>query len=515
MSLGVVLGAPPSTTRAPGTIVCSRSFRSKTLASSGRSFGDWEDGPRGIIWDCQQIAQAVGGILAKQGSPGSICTDTRGIHRGDWFLALVGRNFDGNSFLAQALAAGCAGAIGRSMPRDWPVGFVEVSDSLAALHKLAVDARNRYRGHVVGITGSCGKTTTKAMVALALESLGHIHQTQGSENNHIGVPLTLLALPSFSPACVIEMGMNHLGEILELSRICKPSVRVVLNVGPAHMENLGSLEQVALAKGELFRDSGRGDVCILNADDPLVMAMPVSPDAMIRFFGRSEVSDLRLLNGEVTSGGQGVKFTLQQQGVPGSETTFLSCPGIHLASNACAAACVATSLGVPLKAASESISKFSPVGMRSRLEAICSDIQLINDAYNANPMSMTVALEILASVECKGRKVVALGDMLELGDFTRGAHMKAIKCCQELHVDVIGTAGPAFSDALNGLELEKCEVVKCENSAALAEELTARITPGDVVLVKGSRGMRMELVVDAIKRKFLQQVCCSAAKDLK
>ncbi len=239
----------------------------------------WENDEGGVVWDSVAIAEAVGGEVIKEGASGSICTDTRSLLPNQWFLALVGPRFDGHEFLQAALARGCAGVVGLTVPQGWPRGFVQVKrDTVKALQDLGSSVRSRYQGIVVGITGSAGKTTARAMTALALrtEDGFQVHETKGNFNNHIGVPLTLLRMPCSSTACILELGMNHAGEILELAEIAKPNVRVILNIGPAHMENFpGGLMAVAAAKGELFATAQAGDVCVVNADDPLVMALPV------------------------------------------------------------------------------------------------------------------------------------------------------------------------------------------------------------------------------------------------
>lgn len=240
--------------------------------------GSWADDEGGVVWEAHAIADAVKGKLITDASAGSICTDTRAARPGQWFLALTGRNFDGHGFLQRASEQQCAGVVANWVPPGWSRGFVQVEgDTLHALQALAADVRGRFWGPVVGITGSVGKTTVRAMVTLALENLnGHVHEARGNFNNHVGVPLTLLRLHSCSVACVLELGMNHAGEILELAEIAKPDVRVLLNVGPAHMENFpGGLEEVAAAKGEIFRNARPGDLCVVNGDDPLAMAVPL------------------------------------------------------------------------------------------------------------------------------------------------------------------------------------------------------------------------------------------------
>lgn len=240
--------------------------------------GSWADDDGGVVWEPRAIAEAVNGIVVTEGPAGSICTDTRTARPGQWFLSLTGCNFDGHDFLQQAAEKQCAGVVANSVPPGWSRGFVRVEgDTLRALQALAADVRGRFWGPVVGITGSVGKTTVRAMTALALRNWsGHVHEARANLNNHVGVPLTLLRMHSRSVACVLELGMNHAGEILELAEIAKPDVRVILNVGPAHTENFpGGLEEVAAAKGEIFRNARPGDVCVVNGDDPLVMAVPI------------------------------------------------------------------------------------------------------------------------------------------------------------------------------------------------------------------------------------------------
>lgn len=485
----------------------------------------------GIVWTANEIAEAVGGHVIKWGPSGSISTDTRTLQPGQWFLALTGPRFDGHDFLHSALAKGCAGVVGNGVYDGWPVGFVQVDGStLISLQRLGASARKKFRGPVVGITGSAGKTTTRAMVALALEPLGHIHQTSGNQNNHIGVPLSLLAMPLFSKACVLEMGMNHLGEIQELSRISEPSVRVVLNVGPAHTENFRSLEEVAMAKGEIVLEARPGDVCVLNADDPLVMNLPIPNGVQRVLFGSKVGCDVRLIAAQSTQGGCAVQVTLEHcssansllgieskekstresVGLEGdtnsksssSRVVFeIPSPGLHLAMNACAAGAVAVSLGIPLPQVGKLLANFRPAKMRLNIENCKNKIRIINDAYNANPLSMVAALELLHSIDCKGRRVAVLGDMLELGKFGERAHLDVIKLCIELDFDLVGVAGLQFMEAIKVADLTSAEfsMISALDSESLALQIGNKLTVGDAVLVKGSRGMKMEVIVDVIR----------------
>ncbi|KAH9289451.1 hypothetical protein KI387_033568 [Taxus chinensis] len=488
----------------------------------------------GIVWTAAEIAEAIGGQVVKLAPPGSICTDTRTIKAGQWFLALAGPSFDGHDFLQSALAKGCAGVVGNRVFEGWPRGFVKVegNNTLIALQKLGFSARKKFKGPVVGITGSVGKTTTRAMIALALESLGQIHQTSGNQNNHIGVPLTLISMSFSSKACVLELGMNHVGEIRELARISEPCVRVVLNVGPAHMENFRSLEEVGRAKGEILLEARPGDICVLNADDPLVAALPIPNGVQRVLFGSKSGCDVRLIAAKSIQGGCAIQVTLEHcsSSSIGLEKDSLQCeksmpesrvlegdayskksnsrvvfeiasPGLHLGMNACAAAAVAVSLGVSLTQVGKSLSNFSPINMRLNMETFENGITIINDVYNANPMSMVAALKLLRSVECKGRKVALLGDMLELGIPSKNAHLDILKMCQEIGVELLAVAGLHFIEAIKVLQLESSElsIVSAPNSELLASQIREKLHIGDIVLVKGSRGMQMEIVVDVIK----------------
>lgn len=229
------------------------------------------------VWTCDEIAEAVKGRIVQWGPPGSICTDTRTLEPGQWFFAIRGEIFDAHEFITPDLShKGCVGVIGSRVCANWSGGFVQVpGDTLTSLEKMANYARSRFHGSLVGVTGSVGKTTTRTMIALALESQSLVHQTHGNQNNRIGVCLSLIGIPQNAGFVVLELAMDRRGEIMELARMAQPSIRVILNVGCAHMQNFDSIEEVAKAKGEILAEAKHGDVCVLNADDPLVMDLPI------------------------------------------------------------------------------------------------------------------------------------------------------------------------------------------------------------------------------------------------
>lgn len=248
--------------------------------------------PRNLpLWTATEIAEAVNGRIVKWGSPGTISTDTRTLEPNQWFFAIAGENFDAHDFITPELSGkGCVGVIGNRVRENWNKGFIEISgDTVNSLVKMANYARrHRFHGALVGVTGSVGKTTTKSMIALAIESLGNrVYQSPGNWNNRIGVALSLIGIPRNAGSVILEMGMSAKGEILELARMARPSIRVILNVGPSHLENFASLAEIALAKGEILEEVGPGDVCVLNADDPLVMSLPIP-------YGIKKVSEVSL-----------------------------------------------------------------------------------------------------------------------------------------------------------------------------------------------------------------------------
>ncbi|PKA45871.1 hypothetical protein AXF42_Ash016897 [Apostasia shenzhenica] len=467
------------------------------------------------VWNALEIAEAVGGEIVRWGPSGTISTDTRKLLPGQWFFAISGENFDGHDFVNEALARerGCVGVIGNRVCQNWGNGFIKVEGhSNTALEKMAKFARDRFRGVVVGLTGSAGKTTTRIMVSLSLRSLGHIYQTRGNLNNGIGVALTLIGTPLDAKVAVLELGMSMEGEILKLARMSRPFVRVILNVGHSHLENLHDLEGVAKAKGELLREMDSGDLCVLNADDPFVMSIPIPLGARKVLFGRGVGCDVRLVLAERVDGGRAIRVILESNmPMPGSQFDVstkrtsemvefkIHGPGLHLAMNACAAAAVAVALGVPLPQAAVSLSRFRPAPMRSQLIFTESGITVLNDSHNASLPSMISAIDSLKSMECRGRRACILGDMLELGADEERIHEMVLNLCSDPSIELIMLVGERFLRAAERLKIvDKVDAVLAEDPDSLAPTVNEFLAPGDVVLVKGSRKMEMEKVVSAI-----------------
>lgn len=440
-----------------------------------------------------ELARGSGGTLMRRGGSGSVCTDTRAIQPGDWFLALRGERFDAHDFLNQAIDAGACGVIAERVPIDWGHGHIAVTDGLQALQQLGRYVRSRFEGPVVGITGSAGKTTTRAMIGLALEELGQVHQTAGNFNNHIGLPLTLLASPHNCDALVLEMGMNHSGEIELLQDICAPTVRVITNVGIAHLEGLGSIEAIARAKAELFDGARTTDTLCVNMDDPFIRDMQLPEGCTVIRYGSSQDCDIQLRSAHIDPEQLHTRYTVSD-----GTTTWdgeLPTPGIHMAHNAVSAVAVGRALGLNPSGVVERLARYTPVGMRLRIEQGPLGTRVINDAYNANPMSVAANLRTLASIPPNnGRKRIALlGDMLELGPTEVEQHAEIGRLALDLGIDLVGFAGPRFTKAMADTGL-------CGPDAeSLAHLIREQVGPGDILFIKGSRGMKMERVLQALE----------------
>jgi UDP-N-acetylmuramoyl-tripeptide--D-alanyl-D-alanine ligase len=444
-------------------------------------------------FSAQDIAKATHGTLHNTGAIGAICTDTRAITPGDWFLALQGERFDAHDFLDQAIQAGASGVIAERVPKNWASGYVQVGDSLTALQDLGRHVRASFDGPVVGITGSTGKTTTRAMIGLALGGLGKVHQTQGNFNNHIGLPLTLLDMPPHTDALVLEMGMNHAGEIALLAEIGHPTIRIITNVGAAHLEGLGTIAAVASAKAELFDAAQPGDICCINTDDPHVANMTIPEGVNVFRYGTGNAAQLKMCAASVDPDTLTTHFkvTYKDEVFDG----FIPSPGLHMAHNAVAALAVGLAAGLALKPMLKSIEHYAPVGMRLRVEDGPMDTRVINDAYNANPMSMAANLSTLAAIPAgpRRRRVALLGDMLELGETAVAQHRDIAKLAASLKLDLVGFVGPLFKQAINDGSLWAAD------ASSLSTQIKTRLQAGDIILIKGSRGMRMERVLDGLK----------------
>ncbi|MBR2214686.1 MAG: UDP-N-acetylmuramoyl-tripeptide--D-alanyl-D-alanine ligase [Selenomonadaceae bacterium] len=429
-----------------------------------------------------------------------VVTDTRRITPGTLFVALKGEKFNGEDFAKEALAKGAAGVmVSLECPAEkLPTAggtVVRVADTLKAYQDIAGYYRQKFALPLVAITGSNGKTTTKDLTAAALSPLGEVLKTQGNFNNEIGLPLTLLGLKENHAAAVVEIGMRGLHQIEALAKVARPTIGVVTNVGETHMELLGSMDNIARAKGEMVEAINPGGTVILNADNEYVAKMTgkAKPGVKILTFGFSEKADVRGEN-VVTEEGR-TAFTATYQGQ--SQTYTLPLVGQHNVSNALASIAVALSLNVKPAEIAAGLAQAAVSHMRLEC-AKMNDYLVVNDAYNASPMSMQAAIETVSQM-ATGRKIAVMGDMLELGKVAVEAHQKVGRQLAEHQFAVVVTRGEMGAYiAQAAKEAGVSEVYDCPSHEAAAKVLRETLRPGDTVLFKGSRGMAMDKIIELL-----------------
>ncbi len=442
----------------------------------------------------RDIAADCGGRLEGDDREFSaVVTDTRRIAAGELFVALRGPNFDGNEYLAEAARRGAAGAIAeRAGPPGFPV--ILVDDALAALQRAAQAWRARFALPLVAVAGSNGKTTTKEMIAAILAVRGATLATAGNLNNHIGVPLTLLRLNTDHRHAVIELGANHAGDVTQLAAFALPQIGIVTNAGAEHLEGFGSLEGAARAEGELFAALGRDGTAILNADDGFAALWRDMTVARIVSFGLGAKADFtaRDIHTEVAANGFSTRFTLVSP--QGEIAVTLQLAGKHNVINALGAAAAACTAGASLVDVAAGLAHMRPVPGRLQWRAAQGGGWILDDSYNANPSSLEAAIDVLESVG--GRRLLVLGEMAELGSFTRDAHLEAGRYARAHGVDRLFALGEATRFAVEGFGPGAIGFADADTlAAAVARELAA----GVCVLVKGSRINRLERVVNALE----------------
>jgi len=427
---------------------------------------------------------------------------------GQLFVPLVGAKFDGHDHLAAAEAAGAAAALWRE-DRPLPetkLPLILVSDTLAALQKLAESYLASIGAKVVGVTGSNGKTTTKDLIASVLRTAFRVAKTEGNFNNHIGLPLTILRAPADTQAFVLEMGMSDRGEISLLTRIAKPNVAVITNIGESHLLQLGSRRNIARAKLEIAEGLRPGGTLVYNGDEPLLAeelaAAPLAEGRSRLTFGAGEGCDLRLGSFEGTA--EGSRFAIA--GEPdGAEAAFeLAVPGRHNALNALASVAVGRLFGLTDAQIAEGLREAKLTGMRIERTAAANGATVLNDAYNASPTSVRAAIELVGSLKVApgGRKILVLGDMLELGPDEAEFHAQVGRAVTPDKADALLAYGPLSANGARVAEkvFPAGAVKHYADKERLIADLLAMLAPEDLVLVKASRGMKLEDVVYALQR---------------
>lgn len=422
-----------------------------------------------------------------------VSTDSRALERDNLFVALHGPHFDGHAFLDQAMQRGAAAAlVDRAVETALP--SLRVQDTRTGLGQLAAAWRARHTMPLVAVTGSNGKTTVKEMIAAILGQRGPLLVTQGNLNNDIGVPLTLLRLERTHRHAVIEMGANHPGEISYLTRIARPTVALITNAGPAHLEGFGSIEGVARAKGEIYQGLSMGGIAVINSDDVYAPLWRELADAhRMMTFGLQAPADVRAEWRQESSGS-----ALQLLTPEGATEVKLSLPGRHNVMNALAAAAAALAAGAALSDIKKGLEAMRPVHGRLERTTGIKGAELIDDTYNANPASLQAALDVLAA--CATRKWLVLGDMGELGEDAAALHERAGEWARAAGVEALYATGELSRHAARAFGAGSEHFA---NHAALIAALTGRLereNGGVTILVKGSRSAHMEEVVAALGR---------------
>ncbi|MCL6564447.1 MAG: UDP-N-acetylmuramoyl-tripeptide--D-alanyl-D-alanine ligase [Firmicutes bacterium] len=429
----------------------------------------------GVLYDCEGTRPVAG-----------VTIDSRAVGPGMLFVALPGRHTDGHRFLPEVFAQGGVALIRRGAAGTGP--RIEVEDPLTAMGELVRRWIETHAIRVVGVTGSVGKTSLKELIAQALSARYVTGQTLSNYNTAIGLPLSFFAAPPAMTHFVAEMAMRARGEIRHLTEIAPPDVAVIGNIGPSHLETLGSMEAIQAAKGEILEGMREGGTAVLNYDDVRVRELGLRlKKGEVAWYGRSPEVQSRLLEAAVE--GTGVRCRIA---VEGQEVAFwLPWPGVHQALNAAGALLVAQRLGVEVVAAAERLSQIEPSRSRIQVREI-GEVRVVEDVYNANPDSMAAALEYLASLP--GRKVAVLGDMLELGAAEEESHRRVGEAAAR-HADLLVTVGErarAIAAQARALGISVVETGSVDEAALMLPQL---LRPGDVVLFKASRGMALERLI--------------------
>ena len=466
------------------------------------------------LWIAADAAEATGGHATTDWQATGVSIDTRSLHPGDLFVALKDAR-DGHDFVADALRQGAAAAVVSRIPDgvgpDAPL--LVVDDVLPALERLGQAGRARARAKVIAVTGSVGKTSTKEMLRAALDRQGRVHAAEKSFNNHWGVPLTLARLPQDADFAIIEIGMNHPGEIAPLSRMAHPHLAMITTVGAAHLEAFESVDGIAQEKAAIFQGLEPGGTAVINGDLPttsILVAAAEQAGAVLRTFGADAA------NTDCASDIQVARdTTVARARLGGQPFVFkIASPGRHFALNALAVLVAADALGADIALAAQDLGRWTPPEGRGNWETLSLDavderhcIDLIDDAFNANPDSMAAALAVLAAAATTdnigriagGRRIAVLGDMLELGPQETRLHADLATLPALADIDLIHCVGPRMRALYQALPADR-RGHWTETADEMAKRAHSLIDAGDVLLVKGSKGSKVSRVVDAIRK---------------
>lgn len=456
------------------------------------------------LWTHTDASTATGGTATQEFAVTGISIDTRSLQPGDLFVALKAAR-DGHDFVAQAFEKGAGAALVDHVPDGVTGPCLVVPDVLEALTALGAAGRARSQAQVIAVTGSVGKTSTKEMLRDMLDGFGRVHAAEASFNNHWGVPITLARLPVEADFAVIEIGMNHPGEIAPLARLTRPNVAMITTVAPAHMEAFGSIEGIAYEKAAIFDGLEPGGFALFNADveTAAILAAAAQAKAGNNTLGFGEQGQLKLLSLHNTASA----LVIEAQDGNQKLLVKLRDAGKHFALNALGCLGVAKALGLDLTIAAQALGRWLPPAGRGRREVLELDagiearFTLIDDAFNANPTSLEAALDVLAAQQPTdtGCRIAILGDMLELGDGEIETHRAFASSPMLEHIDLVHCVGPRMAHLWRSLPHGK-QGQCVEDADQLAAKAHSLVHPGDVVLVKGSKGSYVSRVVEALRK---------------
>jgi UDP-N-acetylmuramoyl-tripeptide--D-alanyl-D-alanine ligase len=450
------------------------------------------------LWTSLEIAQATKGAASAEFAVSSVTFDSREVEQGSLFIALKGETADGHDYLNGAFERGATGAL---VSRGSTVPHVLVDDTMIALNSLGIASRGRTAAKIAGVTGSVGKTGTKEALAAALArgNRGPVHRSVKSYNNHTGVPLSLARMPATSAFGVFEMGMNHAGELAELTQLVRPHVALVTWIASAHREFFDSEEAIADAKGEIFAGLEPGGTAIIPHDsihrDRLIAAAKPHAQSIVTF-GRSEGADVRAI--ESLAGPNGTQIAAV---LPGAELSFtLSQPGDHWVSNSLAILAAVQALGGDLAAAGLALAEFEGLAGRGAQHSVPTadggTARLFDESYNANPASMRATLSVLAAAEGQ-RRIVVLGEMRELGEESDAMHAGLAEPILAANVEIALLVGARMAPLAKALE-GKIETVHCASADVALESLRGWMKSGDAILIKGSNAVGLSRLIGAL-----------------
>lgn len=458
----------------------------------------------GIQRKLSQIANMIPGseLFGNDVTVNGVSTDSRVDLSGKLFIPIIGEKFDAHQFLPQAVENGASAILCSKAYKDVPknISILYVDDTLEALQALAKSYLKEWNGKVVGITGSNGKTSTKDILTSILSSKYKVHKTQGNFNNHIGLPLTVLSMPEETEVAVLEMGMSNFGEIEFLTKLAEPDAAIITNIGESHMQELGSRAGIAKAKLEIASGLSKDGVLLINGDEPLLIEGTKNKNEsyIIETFGFNQKNDWYPTFIEMNDTGSTFEINKAE-----NIRFKLSVLGKHNISNTLAAIAVARKFSLTWVEIASGLQQLEMTKMRMELVKSSSGVTIINDAYNASPTSMKAALLLASELQGYNQKFVVFGDMLELGDMEIRFHEEIGEEVVNLHFDYLYTFGPLSSHGADAArkEMDHSKVKSFEDKNSLIEDLLQNVKPNDLVLVKASRGMKLEEVVNAIVSK--------------